>query len=112
MTYIILTVQPSRNKKLNLYRLGFDMDTSARYFEKPMTIILSLDDRDEFRVNIDCGIPPKQSYDLNDKRIDKWIKDNEYHCYPDRKPTKLIFSLTQNGRLNKLTHYKNENNCN
>ena len=111
MKYFILTVQPSRNKSFKSFRLGFDKETSALYFYKPLKIYLKLEMDLILYVDIQCGTPPKQAYDLNNPEIDRWIKANKFHCYPDRKPTKLIFSYSKRGNKIILTHYKNEINC-
>ena len=110
-TYIIVTVQPVHARHVDEYRLGFDIETSERYFKKPMTIFLSLDRETEFEIDINCGPPPRQSYDLRDARLDNWIHKNRFHCYPKSKPTKLIFSLTRRRGKTVLTHYKNEKTC-
>lgn len=107
MIYLILTVQPSRNKTVGLYRLGFDMPTSSHYFKNGNLIYLVLEKKLILKVKVVCGPPPKKAYDVNDAEFSCWIKKNKFHCYPAKKPIKLIFSYTKRKDKIYLTHYKN-----
>ncbi len=90
---ITLTVQPARNRKFGIYRLGIDSNVSNKYFYKPLKVKIKLRKSDVFEVSIACGPPSKSGYDLNKKEISNWIIENDFHKYVKGSPTKLKFEL-------------------
>ena len=88
----IFTVQPSRNKKFGVYRLGLDRTTSDQVKKHEM-IELLLERGLTLMVKIVCGPPNKKNYDVNHPELSSWIKRNRFEQYPDGKPTKLLFEF-------------------
>lgn len=88
----IFTVQPSKNKKYGIYRLGLDRETS-NMVSKYQMIKLKLSNKLIISAKIVCGPPSKKTYDVNHSELNLWIKKNEFHCYQDKKPTKLLFDF-------------------
>lgn len=87
---IILTVQPARNKRYGIFRLGINTEDSVTLFFKPLSVILILV-RITVEVNIVCGPPSKKCYDVGGQELNNWIKKMGFDDYTHRKPTKLKF---------------------
>jgi hypothetical protein len=88
----IFPVQPSRNKKFGVYRLGLDRATSD-VVKKHEIIELLLERGVRLKVKIVCGPPNKKNYDVNHQELNTWIKRNGFEKYPHGKPTKLLFQF-------------------
>lgn len=87
---ITLTVQSSANN----WRLGFNTSDSKSLLKhrELLKIKLNLDTIIECRCA--CGTGRKKAFDINSKVLSEWIVNNNFHKYPYRNPTKLIFSTT------------------
>lgn len=86
------TVQPSRNKKFGVFRLGLDRSLT-KLVSKHQLIYLKLSSSILLQVKIVCGPPNKKAYDVNNKNLSDWIKEKGFNDYPHGKPTKLDFQL-------------------
>ena len=99
------TVQPSKNKIYGIFRLGLDKATSD-IVKKHEWVTLILESTLTIRVKIVCGPPSKKTYDVNKRELKEWIKKYDYHVYPNRKPTKLIFRFDKSSRTFKFSGQK------
>ena len=90
MKTITLTIQSTANN----WRLGLYKEDSIKYFTHLESVEFVLTEGLILFCNAACGTSKKKAYDFNNVDLSKWIVDNNFHHYPHRKPTKLIFSLT------------------
>ncbi len=87
---IILTVQSTSK----YWRLGLSEFDSEKYFSHLESVKFVLSDKLKPDCNAACGTSKKKAFDFNNVNLSKWITDNNFHQYPNRKPTKLIFEMT------------------
>lgn len=92
MKKIILTVQSTKSG----WRLGLNKTDSISYFKHGEDVKFILPNFDEFCVKTACGTSSKKAFDFNGKKINEWIKINNFDDYKPRKPTKLEFELSEN----------------
>ena len=90
MRTITLTIQSTAKN----WRLGLYKEDSIKYFTHLETVQFVLTDGLILFCNGACGTSKKKAYDFNNVNLSKWIVENNFHEYPNRKPTKLIFCLT------------------
>lgn len=90
MTIVKLTVQPSKNKKFKVFRLGIDKDSTIR-LKKHQLITLVLSSKIRIIVKLVCGPPNKKTFDVNSPCLSLWIKSKKFHEYKRGKPTVLEF---------------------
>ena len=89
MKTLTLTIQSTaKNWRLGLYKDDSINFTHLESIEFVLTKGMIL------FCNAACGTSKKKAYDFNNVNLSKWIVDNNFHQYPNRKPTKLIFRLT------------------
>ena len=90
----MITITLSIQSTAKNWRLGLYKEDSIKYFShlEPVQFILS--DGLILICNAACGTSKKKAYDFNNVNLSKWIVENSFHKYPHRKPTKLIFKLT------------------
>lgn len=88
---IILKAQPdkSRNDPKVYYRLKISIDDYRNYFQNARAIIVIIND-DEMT----CTVPTETCPELRNARISEWIRENNFHNYPEGNPTEFQFSLT------------------
>jgi len=92
MRYLILTVEPHGDG--NHYCFGMDQHSFN-------TIIPQLNNQQIYVVFNNEEIPIERLSFFNNRRltetrINQWIVEREYHVYPQRNPTKLIFKIVGN----------------
>ena len=90
MKSILLTVQSNGSGG---WRLGLNKNDSIKYFSHLETIQFVLTDELILFCNAVCGTSQKKAFDFNNVKLSKWIIENSFQDYPNRKPTKLIFIL-------------------
>ena len=90
MRTITLTIQSTaRNWRLGLYKKD-----SIKYFTHLESVEFVLTEGLILFCNAACGTSKKKAYDFNNVNLSKWIVENNFHQYSNRKPTKPIFKLT------------------
>ncbi len=90
MRTITLTIQSTAKN----WRLGLYNEDSIKYFTHLESVQFVLNKGLILFCNAACGTSKKKAYDFNNINLSKWIVENNFHQYPNRKPTKLIFILT------------------
>lgn len=99
---LILTVQSTSNN----WRLGISTTDSMYLFEHRELLIIELNSNAIIQCRCACGTGKKKAFDINSKILSEWIVKNNFHKYPCRKPTKLIFSITISNGVKLLTFYQ------
>ena len=92
MKKIILTAQSNGSCG---WRLGINKEDSIQYFSHLESVQIDLADGQVLICNAACGTSKKKAYDFNNVNLSKWIVDNNFHQYIKRRPTKLVFKLTE-----------------
>ena len=90
MRTITLTIQSTAKN----WRLGLYKEDAMKYFSHLESVQFVLNHGLILFCNAACGNSKKKAYDFNNVNLSKWIVNNSFHQYPNRKPTKLIFKLT------------------
>jgi hypothetical protein len=100
---IILTVQPTGVN----WRLGLSAEDSVRYFSHMESVRFFLTKQLIVECNAACGTSKKKkAFDFNKMQLSEWLTCNNFHIYPKRKPTRLIFKFALNSKGKVLTFDK------
>ena len=99
MNEIVLTVQPCGNGKYRFAISKKNLEFNERGEDVRINLICCI-----INIQTTCG-NKKKGFDLYDKKIDKWIKDNNYNNYTSKKPTKLIFNYSKIDNIHNLQFF-------
>ena len=95
---ITLTVQSTANN----WRLGFNTSDSKSLLQHRELLKVKLNSDTIIECRCACGTGRKKAFDINSKILSQWIVKNNFHQYPNRKPTKIVFSITITDGVKKL----------
>ena len=100
---IILTISPKSNRGNNAYRLAVrprDNNSIEYFVHDEVVLLVHMDNIIElkYRHTDSC----KNELDSTQNQLNEWILRNNFHRYPVRKPTKLVFTLNENDGVRKL----------
>ena len=97
---LILTVQSTANN----WRLGINKPDSISLFKHRELLIIELNSNTIIECRCACGTGKKKAFDINSKVLSEWIVKNSFHKYPNRRPTKLLFSIKMEKEVKSLTY--------
>lgn len=99
MVKIILKVQPYGKvieKCIGNYRLGISKKDSDEIFKIRGFKVFIILDNIAIELETTCGSPNTKGFDLYNKDLDIWIKENLFCDYEKGNPTKLEFEILEN----------------